>query len=87
MADCVLSNGREIVIDLTKITIKQHRALFDSKTKVDEDDTALGNTVGMTGDEVGSLSVWDYKTLYAAYLKKAREPLDNPNSVGGSTSA
>lgn len=79
MADVTLSDGREITINLGKVTVKEWRALFDPKQPDDEEYTIVGKAAGMTAEQVGSLSLPDWQRLYRAMLKKAQEPLADPN--------
>lgn len=77
--DLVLSDGREIRIDLNKITIREFRALLQSGQADAEEYATIGKAVGMSADEVAELSYPDYKRLTRAWFDKARKPLDDPN--------
>lgn len=79
MADVTLSTGREIVIDLTKITLKQYRALFDKSQPQAEEDATIAACAGLTLDEYLGLIYPDFKRIAAAFFRKAREPLADPN--------
>ena len=78
MADITLSDGREITLDFTKLTLKEYRALFDKAQAVDDEDTIVARVCGIEIDEYQSLSYADWKRLLQAFFKRSREPVD-PN--------
>ena len=86
MPNITLADGREITIDLSVITIREYRALFDKKQKQEDEDATLAKVVGLTVDELLDLSQPDYRRVTEAFFKAAREPLSDPNSVSESTS-
>jgi hypothetical protein len=86
MADLILSNGREITFDLSKMTLRQYRGLFDIKKKAVEEDPIISAVSGLTIEEYLDLPHPDWKRLLAALFKKAREPLADPNSQSASIS-
>jgi hypothetical protein len=79
MADVTLSDGREIDFDLTRITVREYRALFDPKQPQADEDAAIVKVCGLTPDEYLELSLLDQKVLFKAFIRKAREPLADPN--------
>ena len=86
MSDITLSDGREIDIDLTKVSLREHRALFDPRqAQADEDDTACKMS-GLSLDEYLDLSLVEQKRLWSAYFTKVRNPLADPNLESASTS-
>jgi hypothetical protein len=86
MSDITLSGGREIDIDLGMVSLREHRALFDpQQPQADEDATACKMS-GLSLDEYLDLSIVDQKRLWAAYFKKVRNPLADPNLPGASIS-
>jgi hypothetical protein len=74
MADVTLKDGREIDIDLSKISIAEYRSLFDPEKKADDGDGIIAKVTGLTEQEIGSLSYTDYKKLAKVFFKKAAEP-------------
>lgn len=74
----ILSDGREIVIDLKKVTISEWRAMFKPEQAEEDGDHVLGKVTGMTVDQIGNLNVEDYRRVSAALFKKFREPLADP---------
>ena len=80
MADVVFTDGREVTLDLSKITREEYRTLFDPKQDRVKESEIIARVSGLTFDEVdGGLSMLDWKRLAAAFFKKCREPLADPN--------
>jgi hypothetical protein len=79
MADITLSDGREITFDLSQMTYGQWLGLFDVKESDERSDKTLARVCGMELKELKALPFPDYKRLFNALLKKAREPLADPN--------
>jgi hypothetical protein len=87
MADVTLSDGREITIDLSKITWQEHLGLFDPAESDDRSDKTIAKTCGLDyKKEFCKLSVLDAKRITEAYFRVSREPLANPNSQSESSS-
>jgi len=78
MADVVIGN-REVIIDLSKLTIAEFRSLFDKEQKQEDEDEIMARVCGLTADELRELSYLDYKKLTGAFFKKARDPLADPS--------
>ena len=72
--DVILSDGREVGIDMNAISISECRAML----KPDQPDEDEYRTIGkMTGiEEVGKLGLQDYRKLIAAFFEKAKEPVN-----------
>ncbi|MCJ7528977.1 MAG: hypothetical protein MUO37_12935 [Methyloceanibacter sp.] len=85
MPDVTLSDGRDLVIDLGKITISEFRALLDPAQAEHEGDKLIGRCVGLSAEKVGALSYPDYRLLTREFFRKAREPLADPNSQSAAT--
>lgn len=81
--DVKLSNGQEITFDLSKMTYKQYKALFTSDADADE---TVSRVAGITMEELDNLPYLDQRRLVAAFFKKCREPLADPNSESAPTS-
>lgn len=79
MADITLSDGREITIDLGKISVREWRALFDPKQPDADEYATVGRVAGLTAEQVAGLPLPEWQRLYRAILKKAQEPLADPN--------
>ncbi len=85
MADVKLSNGKEITIDLYKISIKEYRSLFDREQPPETEDKLVAKVCDMNLDEYQNLPQPDWRLLVTTFFRKAREPLADPNSVSAST--
>jgi len=72
-----LTDGREVDINLEAVTVKEYRAMFDPRQPQADEDATICKITGLTLDELTALSVLDYKRLYQAIIKQAREPLPN----------
>ena len=79
MTDVVLSNGKEIEIDLHKITVREWRDLVSDKGDQEQEDELTARICGMTVDEMLILPQPDYRKLLQAIVRKAREPLADPS--------
>lgn len=79
MADITLSTGREIAFDLSQMSLREYRSLFNSKQAQSVEDEIISRVSGLTVDEYTALSFPDYKRIIQALLKKAREPLADPS--------
>jgi hypothetical protein len=85
MADLILSDGREITLDLTQITLREYRALF-SPHQPEEEDASLAKVAGLTLEEYQTLPYPDWRRITTKFFERAREPLTDPNSQGASSS-
>jgi len=79
MGELKLSNGKEISLDLGKVTVNEWRGFFDGGQKHEEDDKFISNVSGIPISEVGTLLRDDYRRLIQAIIDKGREPLSDPN--------
>jgi hypothetical protein len=79
MADITLQNGREIAFDLSAMTLREYRGLFDPKQPQSQEDEIAARVSGLTVDEYLDLPQPDWRRLMTALLKKAREPLSDPS--------
>jgi len=83
-----LSNGSEIEVDLTRITIKDWRFMWRVDTDETKSDEIFGRCVGMSLDEIQALNFRDYQRVGKAIRKAAGLPIpddDQKNSVSEST--
>ena len=78
--DVTLSTGKVLPVDLSKITIKEYRALFDKDQRREDEDATLAKCFGITVDELLELSQPDYRRAAAAFFEAAREPLEDPKA-------
>ena len=80
-----LSNGRKIVVDLTKITISEWRLMWSMESDETKSDEILGRCTGMSVEQVQALLLRDYQALCKAVREEAAAPLADPNSPSAST--
>ena len=71
-----LSNGREITVDIGRISVREYRALFNPEQKQDDEDSTLAKVAGLAVDELLDLSQPDYRRIITAMLADAEQPLD-----------
>lgn len=85
MTDHIMGDGREIVFDLSKISIREYRALFDTGQPEEDEYRTLAKATGLSAKEIGDLSFPEWRKLYRAFLEKCAQPLADPNSASAST--
>jgi hypothetical protein len=78
-ADYVLADGREIVFDLDKLSMREYRAYCKGSLLNDDDDQVLGRVTGLPAETFGDLPQPEYRRVVTAFLAKAREPLADPS--------
>lgn len=78
MADVTIKD-EEITIDLEQLTIAEYRKFAQGSMLDDQDDELLARVTGKTVDWVRGLSQPSYRRLLAAFFRKARDPLSDPN--------
>ena len=75
-----LSDGRVIKPDFTLISTREYRLLFADETTPEAQDDLIGRVYGMSGEELVSLSWYDYKLITSEFLAAARDPVNfDPN--------
>ncbi len=81
-----LSNGSEIKVDLSKISIMEWRLMWKFDSDENKSDEIMGACVGMTVKEIQKLLFRDYQAIARAIRTEASAPLTDPNSPSASTS-
>ena len=85
-----LKNGKEVSIDLYKMTVAEIRKMGEANLPIDEGDELLAKAIGMTKEEIQSLVYPDYRKITKKFWEYARNPLqdedDEKNSPSESTS-
>ena len=76
-----LSDGRVIEYDLKKITLKEYKALFDSKQPDEEDHKTIAKVTGLKTEEFEDMSLYDSKILWQGFFKATKEPIANPTET------
>ena len=79
MPDFVLKDGREIEIDMMKISIGEWRALLRPDQADDEEYATLAKISGMTAEEIENIPQPEYRLFIQAVIKKAANPVSDPN--------
>jgi hypothetical protein len=69
----------DIKIDLSVVSIREYRALFDKDQPQDAEDATIAKACGITVDELLDLPQPDYRRLCKRFFDAAREPLADPN--------
>ena len=85
MSDLKLSDGREVKIDLLKISMKEYRDWFFNPEV--EDDVADSYIAKVTGIKKASdLPMPDYRIIVNKVFEVSRLPVTDPNSLSESSS-
>ena len=79
MASIKLSDGREIAVDLNKISIREFRAFVDPKQPDEEEYATIEKVTGLKSGEAGSLGYEDHRRIMKAIRDAINRPLDDPN--------
>ena len=77
--DVVLSNGREITFDFSKVTYGEVHGVFDPKDEKIRTDETIGKSAGMSIDEIYALTGADYKRLAKGFVNRWINWKDDPN--------
>ena len=72
--DVVLSDGREIFVDTTKIKRREWKEYVNS-TNADDDDELLSRLAGLSIQEVTDLHLLDWVKLRDGVFERIRNPL------------
>jgi hypothetical protein len=77
-ADYVLADGRELVFDLDRLSMREYRAFCKGSLLSEDDDQLLAKVTGLPVESFGDLPQPEYRRVLAAFFTKAREPLADP---------
>ncbi len=80
MADFILSDEREIEIDLSKLTIKEWKSLHDPAQPVVEEFALIARVIGWKVEDVENILQPDYRRLIVALVARSINPVSDPNS-------
>lgn len=72
-----LEGGRDLTLDLRKITIAEFRFAVDRDSDTNKSDEIVARSVGMTLEKFQALSQPDYRRVVAHFWKAATQPLEN----------
>jgi hypothetical protein len=73
--DVVLTDGREITFDLTKMTIGEYRRLFDKTQTPDDEDAIIAKIAGIEAEDIKALNFIEYHRFINAFFKRSANPL------------
>lgn len=78
MFEVTLSTGKVLQVDLSQVTIREYRALFDPEQSRENEDVVIARALCITVDELLDLSQPDYRHAIKGFFDAARAPLDDP---------
>ena len=79
MADCVLSDGREVTFDLNQMTVDEWRAFFDKITPEGED-SPIESCAGFEPGSIRKMGIDNWKAITAAFYKRMTTPHTDPKN-------
>lgn len=79
MADCKLSNGSEVVVDLSKITVKEYDGLKSPAFMDEAGYSLIEKCTGLKKADIEPLPMDDLRKIVGAIVKKASKPITDPN--------
>lgn len=80
MPDVKFSDGREVDIDLNKLTIKEWRALLRPDQPEEDEYSTLAKLIGWKPKDVENMPYLDFRLLGKRVAEMASQPLSDPNS-------
>ncbi len=80
MPDVKFSDGREVDIDLYRVSIKEWRALLKADQEEADEYATLAKIIGWKPKDVEGLPYPDFRLLGTKVAEKATSPLSDPNS-------
>lgn len=86
-ADYTLPDGQPVRFDLYQMSRREWTNFVTGKGSPESDDRLLAQVTGMSMDIVQGLPHPAWRGLVKALVKKATEPLADPNSPSASSSA
>lgn len=84
--DLVLSTGKEIFIDISKLTYRDYVYCFSASITDKRYNEIIAGVSGLAVDEMLDLLLNDQRKIVDAFFKKTREPMNDPNSESPPTS-
>ena len=80
MRTVVLSDGRELEINLYSVTLREWRSIFDPKQQQGDENEIVARLLGLTVDEMLDLPQSDWrKAMNAALAESANPEADKKN--------
>lgn len=73
-----LFSGREVVLDMMKISTAEWKQAIKAGTSDEEEYAILSKASGLSTEELGTMSQPDYRLLIEAFIRLGTQPLANP---------
>ncbi len=73
-----LFSGREVVLDMMKISTAEWKQAIKTGTSDEEEYAILSKASGLSVEELGTMSQPDYRLLIEAFIRLGTQPLANP---------
>ena len=86
MGEVILSTGKTVSLDMSKITFGEWRKYFSTRGTPKQDDAFIEKITGLSTAEQEALLRDDYRRIVIAIVKEGTQPLADPNSQSVSTS-
>lgn len=80
-----LSDGREIAVDVSTLTVREWRSLWNPAAPDEDVDRLLSRLTGQDVAVFLDMLRDDYRRVFQKVVDLSNRPLDNPNSPGAST--
>ena len=74
-----LSDGKEVQVDVSKLTQKEFRGFFDPRVNDEESDKVIARLCNEKLEYIQNLLRDDYRRVMDAIISLANRPLDDPN--------
>jgi hypothetical protein len=85
MGEVILSTGKVVTLDLSKVTFGEWRGYFSARQSHSADDAFVEKVTGLKSADQEKLLRDDYRRILQAIIKAGNEPLNDPNSASAST--
>ena len=73
-ADLTLSDGKEVVFDLKKMSRQEYRDLHNPAYTDENDDLVLAKVTGINVEELRDMNMEDYSRLIWQLIRKVQQP-------------
>ena len=78
--DMVLSTGKEIRFDLSKMSYGQYLGLWDPDEADEKSFLTISRVCGMPWEEMRELPYPEYKLLMSKFFQRCKDPVNSPNA-------
>ena len=80
-----LSDGRELKVDVSTLTMREWRGFWDVKVTDEESDLVLSRLTGLEASDIPDMLRDDYRLVLQTVTSLSNKPLADPNSASAST--